>query len=372
MLVIRLFVLFTVLLAATARVHFSEVVSYTFEKFVTDFNFLWKEGSEEWMTRRGYFLHELERIIAHNALNKPWKETVNKFSAMSPSERKAFTGRSKGASKQHKPKFDTSLPTDFIMRPVSELPSRVDWREAGIVSPVKDQGYCGSCWAFASTAVLESHVAKASGLLFDFSVEQIAFCAPNPESCGGTGGCYGSTAELAFTYLANSTGLYQEYQLGYSGYGGVQGACRTPVGSPKAGIKGYVQLPQNNYTALMNAVATVGPIAVSVDASAWSYSSGIFSGCNAVNPDIDHAVVLMGYGEEAGQKYWLVRNSWSPTWGEKGYIRIARSDDDDLNCGSDITPQDGYACSGDNEPIKVCGTCGILSDSSYPSGAYVL
>jgi len=131
-----------------------------------------------------------------------------------------------------------------------------------------------------------------------------------------------------------------------------------------------VQLPANNYTALMNAVATVGPVAVSVDASAWgAYSSGIFSGCNQASPDIDHAVVLMGYGEENGQKYWLIRNSWSPSWGERGYIRLARKDTEEEVCGLDVTPQDGTACAGDDEAVKVCGTCGVLYDSAYPLNA---
>ncbi len=117
----------------------------------------------------------------------------------------------------------------------------------------------------------------------------------------------------------------------------------------------------------MYAVATKGPIAVSVDASTWSsYKSGIFNGCNQTNPDINHAVVLVGYGEDSGQKYWLVRNSWSASWGEAGYIRLARFDNEDEICGSDITPQDGTACDGQTQPVKVCGTCGILYDSAYP------
>lgn len=101
----------------------------------------------------------------------------------------------------------------------------------------------------------------------------------------------------------------------------------------------------------MNAVATIGPMAISVDASNWSaYDSGIFNGCNQVNPDIDHAVVLVGYGEENGQKYWLVRNSWSASWGEHGYVRLHRGDDEESNCGSDVTPWDGSACKGEVDP----------------------
>jgi cathepsin L len=158
--------------------------------------------------------------------------------------------------------------------------------------------------------------------------------------------------------------------MGYSGYGGSNGKCTTPPGSVKAAIGGYVKLAENNYTALMNAIATVGPIAISVDANWGSYAGGVFAGCDPTNNvDIDHAVVLVGYGEDNGQKYWLVRNSWSPSWGEKGYIRIARSDSDDTNCATDSTPQDGNACTGETAPVKVCGTCGILYDSSYPTDA---
>lgn len=120
----------------------------------------------------------------------------------------------------------------------------------------------------------------------------------------------------------------------------------------------------------MNAVAVEGPIAISVDASTWhAYESGIYNGCNQANPDIDHAVVLVGYGVDGGQKYWTVRNSWSPHWGEKGYIRIARSDNEDELCGTDVDPSDGIACAGDTTPTKVCGTCGIIFDSAYPTGA---
>ena len=127
-----------------------------------------------------------------------WKETINKFSHMTTKEKTEYTGRSKGAASAHKKQSNKlkALPSDFKVKPVSELPANVDWRTAGIVSAVKDQGHCGSCWAFASTATIESHVAKASGLLFDLSVQQMAFCAPNPDSCGGTGGCSGSTSEL--------------------------------------------------------------------------------------------------------------------------------------------------------------------------------
>ena len=197
-------------------------------------------------------------------------------------------------------------------------------------------------------------------------------CAPNPDSCGGTGGCGGSTAELAFEYASgpNSPGLLEEFQYPYTSYNGQDFACVNQISSPVR-IGGYVQLPSNNYTALMNAVANVGPVTLTVAANSWgAYQGGIFSGCGS-DMDLNHVVVLMGYGVENGTKYWLVRNSWSPAWGENCYIRIVRSDDDESVCGIDDTPQDGSACEGQTRPVKVCGSCGLLYDSAYPVGATV-
>jgi cathepsin L len=286
-------------------------------------------------------------------------------------------GRSKSMHQAHTrlgavPSADTSS-----NKAISELPENVDWRKHGIVTAVKDQGHCGSCWAFASTAVVESAVAKASGLLFDLSVQQMAMCAPNPDHCGGTGNCAGSTAELAFDYVAKSSGMVEEFQYGYGAYYGNVTACNVPSGPPKAAIGGYKVLPANQMEPLMNALANEGPVAVSVDASSWhAYSSGIFDGCNQVNPDIDHAVVAVGYGQnDNGKKFWLIRNSWSASWGDKGYIKLLRQDNQeqaDATCGTDITPSNGIACEGDLSPQHVCGTCGVLFDSAYPTGAKAL
>ena len=148
--------------------------SYTFEKFVEDFQV--KFHPSETAARRTIFEKELQRVREHNGKNLSWKEGLNKFSAMTPSEKKVLFGVNKRTAKAQKKflKNAKPLPADFQLKPVELLPRKVDWREDGIVSAVKDQGHCGSCWAFASTAVMESHIAKASGLLFDLSVEQVS------------------------------------------------------------------------------------------------------------------------------------------------------------------------------------------------------
>lgn len=344
----------------------------SFEEFITHYGV--KIEPTDFKFREWLYVKEQKRILEHNNANKGWNETVTPMSILTVSERKQFYGYSKGVSKSISQIKNMKLNSIDL----NGLPKNVDWRSKGVVTAVKSQGGCGSCWAFASTAVIESHVAINTNKLYDLSPQQIATCTPNPLECGGKGNCQGATAELAFDYVANSAGLYDEFQVPYTEYYGVEAKCVLPSDTPRATISGYVKLEENNYEQLMYAVATVGPIAVSVDASEWhSYSSGIFNGCNQSNPDINHAVVLVGYGTDymSGQDYWLVRNSWSASWGESGYIRLLRQtrsiydDDNDETCGMDITPQDGTACAGDNQPVKVCGTCGILYDSSYPTGA---
>mmetsp|Transcript_82218 Transcript_82218/g.206897 ORF Transcript_82218/g.206897 Transcript_82218/m.206897 type:complete len:361 (-) Transcript_82218:490-1572(-) len=257
----------------------------------------------------------------------------------------------------------------------TDLPEQFDWRDRrpSVVTAVKNQGSCGSCWAFAATAVMESAIALATDTLYELSPQQLTSCVPNPQECGGSGGCMGATAQLAFNYTAKH-GLTSLWTWPYtSGIWRSDGECYDAVGKKRAvaGISGYHQLPQNDAQALMEAVL-VNPVSVSVAASSWGwYSSGIFDGCSTERPIINHAVVLMGYGEEEGVHYWLVRNSWGPSWGEKGYIRVHRFPKDEP-CGTDDEPLDGYSCkSNPPDSIRACGMCGILSDSAYPTGGFL-
>lgn len=178
----------------------SELESLDFTKFMSAFGL--KYSASELEMRKALFTAEHARVLKHNNAKKSWTETINRFSAMTTAEKRASMGRHKG-TKQHFVGGASKQAPPAVT--ASNLPKNVDWRDAGIVSAVKDQGHCGSCWAFASTATIESAVAKASGLLFDLSVQQMAMCAPNPQSCGGTGNCAGATAEVAFDYIAQGT-----------------------------------------------------------------------------------------------------------------------------------------------------------------------
>ncbi|CAE7213381.1 CEP1 [Symbiodinium pilosum] len=210
------------------------------------------------------------------------------------------------------------------------------------------------------------------------SPQQLVSCAENPDHCGGTGGCDGSTSELAMDYIIDH-GLTYEEVIPYGSFFGAPVACDTAMqyhamSYKMVSITGWVKTTTNSLSDVMHAIVNYGPLAISVDASHWSpYSSGIANPCDIDgNVDIDHAVGLVGYGVDGGKKYWTVRNSWGATWGENGYIRLERQDDESY-CGTDHTPHHGSACEAEPDtPVTVCGTCGILYDVSYPTGAEVM
>jgi cathepsin L len=394
--------------------------SYTFEQYLLDTGKAYNDAAE-YKKRNMMFETNLLKVIAHNSQNPPpsYSLGLNDYADMHDDEvykghhkQLAHAQKMKAASTSAENNDSTMDDTDIAQTqrhrklqdlltidPVLTLPSSVDWRHQGVTTPIKSQGMCGSCWAFASSAVLESHIALQTGILFEFSEQQLVSCADNPLHCGGNGGCTGSTAEIAFDY-AKTNGLLQEWDFSYTSGHGIQPNCTAEKSDPTdnsshfvkhavASVAGFQHLPSNNYTVLMNAVAKLGPIAVSVAASPWTlYRDGIFDGqlVTKRDTDINHLVVLEGYGTDVdtGMDYWLVRNSWGPLWGERGYIRLKRVDPETLDdpttdCGMDVSTADGVACTIDDSgdtivppPAKICGTSGILYDSSVPWGGYLV
>jgi len=321
--------------------------------------------------REQIFNEKLMKIRKHNAdPTKTWKNGVNDLTDRTEVEFRKRLGYKPfyGAQldeirKQYRRDYDEST-----VRSLVTLPPSVDWRDHGILTAVKDQGGCGSCWTFGTTETVESYFAfKSTGELTDLSEQQILDCTPNPNDCGGTGGCGGGTPELAYAQIIKTGGMTTEWTYPYRSYFGTNYTCSVSSKSFMAQLSGYTVLPSNKYAPIMSHIATVGPLAINVDASTWSeYESGVFNGCNQANPDIDHVVQLIGYGTDASTKsdYWLIRNSWNPTWGEQGYMKLWRSPNE--GCGVDIRPQDGTGCNGGPANVTVCGTCGIWYDTSFP------
>jgi cathepsin L len=351
---------------------------YTFEQYKLDFDKKYA-STEEHELRSSVFAANLAKIVSHNADgSQTYRMNVNKFADLTPTEFKGYyKGYAKGRARHAQSLLDVPagpLPGLENVQRVEDLPDAWDWRTqttkggSKIVTPAKDQGGCGSCWAFSTAETLESHVAIETDKLFMMSPQQVVDCAPNPDKCGGTGGCEGSVQWLGFNYTIG-TGITTEKDYPYKGQ---DQKCKTASIKPVAGIKGYVRLPTNNYTMLMNAVATIGPIAISAAAEPWQlYSSGVFSqNCGA---DVDHAIQTVGYGvvTKSNTTYWIVRNSWGASWGENGYIRIKRTGLKQP-CKTDNTPGDGTGCAGGPKSVTVCGECGMLSDSSYPTGGHLM
>ena len=212
---------------------------------------------------------------------------------------------------------------------------------------------------------MEANLAIETGKLVDLSEQQLVSCMENPLQCGGTGGCEGATQWLGFEYAVNN-GMTTQDSYPYTGS---DSTCNQGKIKKVAKFAGFSRLPTNDYDALLTAVATKGPIAVSVAADAWSfYDSGIYNGnCGTT---INHAVTAVGYGTDPKHgNYWIIRNSWGESWGESGHIRIAREKSAaDVKCGVDKHPEQGSGCKGGPTEITVCGLCGIYSDSSYIYG----
>jgi len=360
------------LLAALCSVALSAQADYTrlqFARFQETYGKRYHTRAES-QFRHDVFAANLKKMEEHNRSGAKWTMGVNQFSDMTEAE---FQAQYMGGYKK--------LPTPAVnataapAKSVKDLPASVDWREKGAVTPVKNQGQCGSCWAFATTAMIESYAAIATGNLPVLSSQQVTSCTPNPLSCGGTGGCMGSIPQLAYTYI-QLFGHASEDDYPYTSGSTTQtGDCMYDFDgtAPVTGITGYNTLPFNDQEAVMTHLAEVGPLAVAVYASGWGgYSGGVYDGCSFdSNIALNHAVQLVGYGtDEALGDYWIVRNSWGSGWGEGGYIRLKRQAE--AQCGTDSSPMDGTACVGGpgNDEQHVCGQCGVLFDTSYPLGAH--
>jgi len=204
-------------------------------------------------------------------------------------------------------------------------PDSVDWRTKGVVSPIKDQGQCGSCWAFSTTSNVETVIAVKSGTLTSLSEQFLVDCDHNcgqyRNMNGCDEGCNGGLMPNGWKYIMQKG---QPTEASYP-YTARTGTCKsaTPVGK----ISNWEWVEEDEEK-MAEYVATKGPFSIAVDAQRWSfYNGGIMSSssiCPTGDTGLDHAVNIVGYGTENGTPYWIIRNSWNTIWGEKGYGRIIR------------------------------------------------
>jgi hypothetical protein len=280
------------------------------------------------------FWHNLKIVDAHNvnAGAHGFRLGMNRFADLTNAEfRAAYLGGAVSSQGLH------AVGERYRHDGVESLPESVDWREKGAVAAVKNQGQCGSCWAFSAIGAVEGINKIVTGDLVTLSEQELVECARN----GQNSGCNGGMMEDAFDFIARNGGVDTEEDYPYTAK---DGRCdlakrnRTVVS-----IDGFESVPENDELSLKKAVA-FQPVSVGIEAGGPEfqlYESGVFTG--RCGTELDHGVVAVGYGTtEDGKDYWIVRNSWGPNWGEGGYIRMERN----------VTQR--------------TGKCGIAMMASYP------
>lgn len=282
------------------------------------------------------FKDNLGFIDEHNAQNYTYKVGLNKFADMTNEEYRNMYLGTKNDAKRNVMKIKITTGHRYAFNSGDRLPVHVDWRSKGAVAHIKDQGSCGSCWAFSTIATVEAINKIVTGKLVSLSEQELVDC-----DRAFNEGCNGGLMDYAFEFIVENGGIDTEQDYPYKGF---EGRCDpTRKNAKVVSIDGYEDVPAYNENALKKAVSHQ-PVSVAIEAGGRAlqlYQSGVFTGRCGTN--LDHGVVVVGYGSENGVDYWLVRNSWGTNWGEDGYFKLER-----------------------NVKKINTGKCGIAMQASYP------
>ncbi|XP_063362567.1 procathepsin L-like [Cydia amplana] len=319
-----LLVFLFVIVTSSAMISLVDLFKKEWESFKLTHNKIYKSVAEEMRRMEIYALNKY-KIVQHNELFEQgqvsFKLKVNKYSDM---EREEFSQIMNGLI-YHADDNSTSHGSR-VTRATASLPDQVDWREKGAVTAVKDQGSCGSCWAFSTTGALEGQVYIKHNRLTSLSEQNLVDCAGKY----GCHGCQGGWMNSAFSFIKDNGGIDTEVSYPYQAK---NDQCRYNAKNSGATNNGYKTIP-NDEDKLKEAVANIGPIAVAIDAghAFQHYADGVYYEKNCSSSKLNHGVLVVGYGTDTnGGDYWLVKNSWSKGWGRDGYIKMARNRNN--NCG---------------------------------------
>uniref|UniRef100_A0A8C5SRB1 Pro-cathepsin H n=1 Tax=Laticauda laticaudata TaxID=8630 RepID=A0A8C5SRB1_LATLA len=271
-------------------------------------------SEQEFRHRLSIFLDHKQKIDKHNAGNSSFRMGLNQFSDMTFAEfRKKYLW--------HEPQNCSATMGNFP-RTSGPYPKAIDWRKKGkFVSPVKNQGPCGSCWTFSTTGCLESVIAIRTGKLLNLAEQQLVDCAQNFNNFG----CNGGLPSQAFEYILYNKGLMDEEDYPYQAK---NGTCKFQPQKAVAFIKDVVNISLYDEQGLEQAVGTYNPVsfAFQVMEDFVHYQEGVYTStdCHQAPDQVNHAVLAVGYAEADGLPFWIVKNSWGPEWGMDGYFNIER------------------------------------------------
>ncbi|EAR85212.1 papain family cysteine protease (macronuclear) [Tetrahymena thermophila SB210] len=294
-------------------------IERAFKNFKVKYAKTYKDDTEE-QYRFSVFTNNYVEIYRHNKFLVFSKVGVNQFADLTHEEFKAlYTGHkhSKDDDDDDNKNKQPHLPTD-------NLPASFDWRDKGAITPVKVQNGCGGCWAFSTVQSIEGLYFLKTGKLESLSTQQVIDCCRIDES-----GCLGGDPEPAFRCIQNNGGIMTETEYPYIAK---QQSCKFDEDKPTFQIGGYIDVPSDQ--SQVKAALLIQPLSICLNSSDTSfkyYKSGVITECEDGPYDgPDHCLLLVGYGhdEELKVDYWLIKNQWGTTWGEEGYVRIIRDDND--------------------------------------------
>ena len=283
-------------------------------------------SNDEEILRKDIFYKNLAKIEQFNQKYTHLHLSINEFADWTTEEFLQLT--------QMRPRVAPIRQLSYSKNWQKSLPVYVDWRTKGAVTPVKNQGQCGSCWAFSTTGSVEGAYAIKTGKLVTLSEQQLVDCSSD------NNGCSGGLMDNAFKYV-EEYGLEGETEYNYTAHDGI---CSYNRSLANVKINGYQDVPKNDEMALMAAVARQ-PVSVAIEADQsifQFYSRGVIA-VKDCGVQLDHGVLVVGYGVENSTKYWLVKNSWGESWGDHGYFKLERTNSSDSQ-----------------------GTCGVAKQASYP------